>query len=291
MAENISTRRRSSAATHLGRQMQRDRQARGWSLRELAARTGVNFSSLSQIENGKRPFSERLAIKCDEQFPERRGWYLIYYDESKSWVPAGFRSWAEYEDKATVLHVWSPGVLDGFIQTEGYARTVLAAGVGATAEQVAARLESRMARQQRVLYRQDPPRAWFVVDEFSLYRLVGSHEVMVGQMRHLLEVAALPNVTLTVMPPVSHPANESGFMVTEAAAYAEHVMGGYVFSDDQTVTSVTMRFDRLRAESRKATESLELIERMEHLWTRGARAATAGQTAASASRSPATTAS
>lgn len=270
--------------------MKRDRQARGWSLREFAARTGVNFSTLSQIENGKRPFSEKLAIKCDGLFSERRGWYLTYYDESKSWVPAGFRSWAEYEDKATILHVWSPMILTGFVQTEDYARAVLETEIGATAEQVAARLASRMQRQQRVLYRQDPPRAWFVIDEFVLYRLVGGPQVMAAQMRHLLEVAALPNVTLTVMPPVLHPANESGFVVTNDAGYAEHVVGGYVFSDDQTVTSLAMRFDRLRAESRKATESVGLIERMERLWTRGARAATAGQPAANASKSARVTA-
>jgi hypothetical protein len=71
-------------------------------------------------------------------------------------------------------------------------------------------------------------------------------------------------------------------MVASDAAYAEHVAGGYVFTDDQTVTGLAMRFDTLRAESRKASESLGLIERMEQTWARGARAATAGQPAASA---------
>jgi hypothetical protein len=34
-----------------------------------------------------------------------------------------------------------------------------------------------MERQRRVLMRDDPPLAFFVVDEFALYRLVGSPEV------------------------------------------------------------------------------------------------------------------
>jgi hypothetical protein len=55
--------------------------------------------------------------------------------------------------------------------------------------------------------------AWFVVDEMALYRQVGSPQVMAGQMRYLLEVAAMPKVTLTVMPAVVHPANESGFVI------------------------------------------------------------------------------
>jgi len=51
------------------------------------------------------------------------------------------------------------------------------------------------------------------------------------------------------MPPVLHPANESEFVVTRTAPlYTEHVVGGYVFSDDHTVASLATRFDRLRAE-------------------------------------------
>ena len=54
----------------------------------------------------------------------------------------------------------------------------------------------RMERQRRVLYRADPPEAWFIVDEHSLFRHVGSPRVMAAQMRHLAEVAGMPNVTV-----------------------------------------------------------------------------------------------
>jgi hypothetical protein len=64
----------SNPATHLGRQMKRDRLAHGWSLREMHARTGVHIGTLSQVENGKRPMTEGLAATCDKVFPERRGW-------------------------------------------------------------------------------------------------------------------------------------------------------------------------------------------------------------------------
>lgn len=152
-------------------------------------------------------------------------------------------------------------------------------------EVVAARLASRMARQQRALFRPEPPSVWFVVDEMALYRRVGSPEVMAAQMSHLADVAALPNVTLTVMPAVIHPANESGFVIADNAAYAEHVAGGYVFTEQETVTSLATRFDTLRAETYRASESLALIERMTGIWTTGVRAATAAATAGSASKS------
>jgi hypothetical protein len=186
-------------------------------------------------------------------------------------VPAGFRSWPEYEDKAASLRVWSPGIVHGLVQTADYAREVLSVSPGATDEMVAARLTSRMERQRRVLFRDDDPSfTWFVVDELALYRLVGSAEIMAAQMRHLADVAARPKVTVTVMPAVVHPGNESGFILADDAAYAEHVAGGYVFTDEQTVTGLVVRFDSLRAESYRASESLRIIERLGETWTAGA---------------------
>jgi ribosome-binding protein aMBF1 (putative translation factor) len=63
-----------SAATHFGRQMKKERLAHGWSLREFSARTGIDFTTASRIENGKRPPNEAVALKCDEVFPGRQGW-------------------------------------------------------------------------------------------------------------------------------------------------------------------------------------------------------------------------
>jgi transcriptional regulator with XRE-family HTH domain len=268
--------------SHFGRQLKKERTARGWSLPELSRRTGIDAGHLSRIENGRRPPTEAIALKCDEAFPERRRWFSEFYADSRAWAPPGFRSWAEHEEKAVQLSDWYPGIVTGMVQTEDYARAVLAVAPGAAGEVVAARLASRMARQRRVLYRDDPPSAWFVVDEMALYRRVGTPEVMAAQMRHLLKVAARPKVTVTVMPAVIHPGNESGFVIADDAAYAEHVAGGYVFTDEETVSLLTTRFDMLRAETYRASESLALIERMTGIWASGARAATAAPTAVSA---------
>jgi hypothetical protein len=256
--------------------MRRDRLARGWSLRELAARTGINFAHLGRIENGTRPPTEKIALACDRVFPERNGWYLAYYEESRSWTPAGFRSWGEYEDRSATLRVWSPGIMHGLLQTEAYARAMLRVHPGVTDEQITARLASRMERQRRVLMREDPPQAWFVVDEVALFRYVGSPETMAGQLGHLGDVARLANVTMTVMPAVAHPGNESEILISDDAAYAEHSAAGYVFTDTETVTRLAMRFDSLRGESYRVSDSLARIGRMRDTWATGARAATAG---------------
>src|SRR6266700_2862126 len=174
--------------THFGRQVRKARLARGLTLRDLAERAGIAAPHLSRIENGHRPPTESIATAMDAVFPERSGWFLEFYDESKSWAPAGFRDWPEYEDRSARLYVWSPSVLHGLLQTADYARALLETSLGTSAEIIESRLTSRMDRQRRVLLRDDPPQAWFIVDEPSLYRRVGSPEVMASQMRRLAEV-------------------------------------------------------------------------------------------------------
>jgi Domain of unknown function (DUF5753)/Helix-turn-helix len=261
--------------------MKKERLARGWTLRELAAKTGVNFSHLGRIENGHRPPTETVALACDKVFPERRGWFVEYYQESRTWMPPGFRDWPEYENKAVRLSEWSPGIITGLLQTSDYARSLLETASGVTAEVVTARLASRMARQRRVLFRDEPPTALYIIDHAALYRLVGSADTMAGQMAHLADVASLPNVTLQILPAVAHPATQSGFMVADDAAYTEHVLGGLVFTDDQTVTALEQLFDTLRSECYRASESAAIIRKAAELWT-GERAATAEPTAATA---------
>ncbi|HEY7264437.1 MAG TPA: helix-turn-helix transcriptional regulator [Trebonia sp.] len=260
-------------ATHFGRQMRKERLARGWSLREFAARTGINIGHASRIENGKRPPTENAAAACDLAFPERKGWFTEYYQELRGWseVPAAFKDWQELEDKAASLRVWMPGIVHGLLQTEDYARALIAAVPRTSPEAATGRLASRMDRQQRVLMRQDDPATvWFVVDELALYRCVGSGGVMAVQMRRLCDVAAMPLVTLQVLPAVAHCANASEFIIAgDSAAYAEHVTGGYVFTDEQTVSALAVRFDTLRGECYKVSESAALLERMCELWSAG----------------------
>jgi hypothetical protein len=123
-----------------------------------------------------------------------------------------------------------------------------------------------MDRQRRVLFRDDPPTSLFLVDEIALYRLVGSPECMSEQMRHLLTVAAMPDVTLQAMPPVAHAANASGFIVAGDAAYAEHVAGGFTYTGDR-VSPLLRLFDTLRGECRRVSETAALIDRMCESWT------------------------
>lgn len=75
--------------------------------------------------------------------------------------------------------------------------------------------------------------------------------------------------------------NASEFIIVDdRAAYAEHMISGFTYTDDMSVSALTVRFDRLRGECLRASESLTLIREMRETWTAGVspliRAATAG---------------
>ena len=134
-----------------------------------------------------------------------------------------------------------------------------------------------------------PPMVWILLDEAALRRRTGSPLVMAEQLDHLLMLASLPNVTLQVMPDVGHPGTTGGFVIAEktkgAAAYIETALGGQVFEDAKAVRTLSVRFDALRTEALRGSESLCLIEEVAREWRQkaaGARPATQAQTAASA---------
>jgi transcriptional regulator with XRE-family HTH domain len=270
----------SNPVWYFGRQVRKARLAEGWSLAEFGQRIGYSRGAISRIENGKRPPTELFAQMCDRAFPGREGWFSEFYAESCTWIatPPWFRSWVEHEQRAATLRIWALGVLSGLQQTEDYARAILAMNPGVTDDQVAARLAARLERQA-VLTRDEPPAVWFLVDEAALRRCVGSPEVMAGQMAHLAGVARLPNVTIQVVPNVAHVGLLGGFAIADRAAYVETAVAGQVFEDSEIIDGLLIRFDTLRNEALRKSESLKLIERMCEEWkAAGAKAATQGTT-------------
>src|SRR3984957_8468910 len=170
---------RSDPARYFGRQVRKARLAAGLTLAEVGQRVGYDPGQIPRIENGRRPPTELFAQMCDRAFPDRNGWYGEFFAESRTWIatPPWFRSWVEHEQSAATLRIWQLGVLSGLLQTEDYARAILAVNPGVTDEQVSARLATRLERQT-MLTRDDPPTMWFLVDEAVLRRRVGSPQIM-----------------------------------------------------------------------------------------------------------------
>lgn len=256
-------------AQHFGKQMRKERLARGWSLPELSARTGINAGHLSRIETGKRPPTENVAMACDAACPERKGYFLEYYEESRTWVPPGFRDWPELENKAARLSVWTPGVMDGLVQSITTTPTLYSPHCPEPPPRPS-QAACDHAWTGRSAYSPAKTRQPSAASSTTPRSTAASAHPDHGRPTAPPGRSRQPAPRDHPGPPaIAHPATQSGFMVTDSAAYAEHVIGGFAYTEPETVTALERLFDSLRDECYRVSESLAIIRKAGELWTGG----------------------
>ncbi|WP_307802051.1 helix-turn-helix domain-containing protein [Actinomadura violacea] len=197
----------------VGAQLRRLREAAEISTEAAGYEIRGSHSKISRLELGRVGFKERdvadlltlygvddpvrreALLELAEQ-ANRPGWWQPYADVVPSW----FEPYLGLEQGAVLVRVFEVQSVPDLLQTADYARALIAARhPGAGAEEIDRRVELRM-RRRLVLERPEPVRLWAVLDEAALRRVVGGPEVMRGQLRHLIEISRLPNVTVQVLP-------------------------------------------------------------------------------------------
>ena len=246
-----------------GPRLRQERLSRDWKLKDLAARTGYDTGQLSRIENGKRPPTATLAIACDRAMPELGGWFSANFEASRAWAPGWFRPWIPHELAALEVQEFALGAIPGLLQTEGYARALFGISPDATPDRTAERATARMQRQRKFFSRSPAPSLLCLIDELALRRDAGPG-VMAGQLRHLMDAAAWPSVTIQLIPAMLHPGLPGSIMLADGAALLETHAGGQVFEDADTVMLLERRFNKIRSEAFGASESSRRLERIAH---------------------------
>jgi len=197
----------------VGAQLRRLREANGISANDAGYAIRATHSKISRMELGRVSFRERDVADLltmygvlDEQ--ERSAILSLareanvpgWWHDSADLLPGWFEAYLGLEEAASVIRNYEVQFVPGLLQTADYARAVILLGhAEAPPGEVDRRIALRMARQ-RLLTRPDGPRFWAVVDEAALRRPLGGPEVMRGQIDHLIEAAALPSVTIQVIP-------------------------------------------------------------------------------------------
>jgi hypothetical protein len=128
-----------------------------------------------------------------------------------------------------------------------------------------------MARQS-VLDRDDPPTLWVLLDENVLRREVGNAKIMSEQLGHLAAVAARPKVTVQLLPGKGAHVGLQGAMNMAETPEAcvvnlDDFTDGRTTDSPVTVAQASERFDSLRSEAYRASESLAMIESAAETWT------------------------
>ncbi|MGH3208926.1 MAG: helix-turn-helix domain-containing protein [Trebonia sp.] len=197
----------------LGAQLRRLREAAGITAERAGYEIRASRSKISRIETGRigaklrdvedlltlyevrdqRQRAKVIALATRSGEPE---WWTQYNDIPPDWLEV----YLGLESAAEVIHTFETQFLPGLFQTEDYARAITTLGhQAASAEEIERRISLRVARQD-LLARRRPPRVWAVMDEAVLRRPIGGVAVMRAQLRRLIEVVELPNVTLQIVP-------------------------------------------------------------------------------------------
>jgi transcriptional regulator with XRE-family HTH domain len=191
----------------LGTLLKALRTEREWTAEQVASRLGMSPSKVSRLETGQRGASARDINALADLYEigrEERQRLLELAREGKKrawWQPLGlpYSGYVGREAAATEISYYGLGHIPGPLQAAGYARAVVRAAIpDAEPETIEQLVQGRLTRQQR-LFRDDGPRFDAVMDESVLHRVVGGPALMRAQFEHLLELSALPNVTLRII--------------------------------------------------------------------------------------------
>lgn len=249
-------------------QLRRLRGKKGLTQEQLGKRIGCTAGMVGMVETTKRVPSEKFVLSSDRVLGAGGVladlWPAITRESYHDW----FRPFVELEAEAVSIREFEVQVVPGLSQTEEYARAVLSAAWPPPApEDVERQLAARLERQ-KILDRAipTPPLLWVVLEESVLCRPVGGRDIMVEQLKHLIETAKRPHVRLQILPfsKGAHAAMDGAFTLLEMGnrdrmLYTERPGSGQVTSDADEVTKCDQRMSALIGLALPPEESVDLL--------------------------------
>ncbi|WP_055692177.1 helix-turn-helix domain-containing protein [Streptomyces prasinus] len=205
-----------------------------------------------------REFLKSLAREA-----KTRGWWQVH----GAGVPEWFNIYIGLEQDASALRQYQCELLPGLMQTTAYARELHTTGAHLSPEDIDRAVRVRLERQE-MLTRPDAPDAWFVVNEGAVRNVIGDRALMREQLERVLDSAALPNVTLQVLPfdsgtyPVTGSFTMLGFPAPEDPdlVYRDGITDAVYLEGEHHVREYTKAFDGLRAAALSPQRSAQLIK-------------------------------
>jgi len=190
---------------------------------------------------------------------KQKGWWQSY--------DLAYATYAGLEAEAVAISGFHLSVIHGLLQTADYAR---AGHEGAVPRlepvQIEKHIEAKLTRQ-RILTQDNPPRLTAILDEAALHRMVGGRRVMAAQLGKILEMSALPNVVVQVLPYElgMHPAVESNFTIldlpspTPGLIYVEGLIGSIYLERAEDLTKYRDIFNILKSIALSPEATADLI--------------------------------
>ena len=162
------------------------------------ARTGLRPREVERLLDYYQITGSRRALLLGlAEDAAQKGWWEEFADT----LSEDYQQFIGLEHEATSMAIWHVDVVTGLLQTEAYARHIIASysRVEPITPGMIGRLVRVRMRRQQVLNREELQLS-VVLDESVLRRRVGDDSVMYEQLQRLVLEADRPNLTLQVLP-------------------------------------------------------------------------------------------
>ncbi|MFI6100674.1 helix-turn-helix domain-containing protein [Lentzea sp. NPDC051213] len=179
----------------------------------------------------------------------------------------------DVETEAAIVRELALLTIPGLLQTEAYMHAIFEAHHPRhSAEALRNNVAVRLIRQRRLTDPDHPLALEAIIDEAALRKMVGGPDVMRAQLRHLLEMMALPNVMLRILSADLgvYDAMSSGSFTLVGfpdpddldVLYVPYVTGALHIENQEEPKAARLTFDRLAAKALTPDQSTALIERI-----------------------------
>jgi transcriptional regulator with XRE-family HTH domain len=273
---------RTLRAQWLGQELRRLREERGMTLELVAQHLGRDRSALSRYERGEWPigrsdvhalldlfgFYEAMererVLRLAEEVWRTDHWSENYGDI----VDASFIEFPWLESRAEVICIYCTMLVPGLLQRREYAETIIRAADEhrLTEDEIQRAVNLRMERQH-VLADPEGPQIDVIIEEIVLRRRMGGKTAADAQLRHLVEQARQPKVSLRVIPADgrAHGGTTGDFSLFKMpdpypAVTCLEYLGGQLYLESPKSDRYVRAYDELGKAALSPDESVLLIE-------------------------------
>jgi transcriptional regulator with XRE-family HTH domain len=266
-----------SRARGLGAELRKARKQAGLSLDYVGREIGRSESYVSRCETGKSLASVENTIKMLTLYGVKGAEYerlvqLAREAADPNWVMPGMdeqlAALIEDEKIATSITNVHPLMIPGLCQTEEYARALLV-GADTPRGQADQRILVRLNLRQPLLTASNPPLYVAIIGEQALRQPPCDNAVMAGQLRKLLDLGKLPNVSILVLPFTRDytPAIEGSFVLMELrrggpVVQLENFSTTTMVTHAQDVANYQAAAEKVRRKAMDEADSAAFIEEL-----------------------------
>ncbi|MGW0032981.1 DUF5753 domain-containing protein [Streptomyces sp. NPDC003314] len=206
---------------------------------------------------------EAVALAAEE--PLGGGWWKPYEND----ISPALLDFVQLENRARTVRLQHRSIIPGPLQSASYVREIITRGTSAITPKMAEVLVAvRLARQEILTRTDNPVELHAVVPESAFHAVFESGPVIMrDQLRRLIDLSGLPNITIQILPLTAHPtfgSNGASTILTFDHPWASVVsvdnpMGGTHSEEPKAVSYLENEFSGITSAALSVDDSRDLL--------------------------------